>query len=1015
MYDFTNVDPVKCCAWLVLPTVYDESLSYGEQLNKFCKALNELIENNNNLPDYVAEMIQNYITSGAIDEVVRNILASYILNVKYPPKGITPAVGDGSADDTDAIQGCIDYAFNQGGGCVYFPYGKYLSRSLTLRSGVSLVGFDRYSTRIVQRGGDTKSLVTGGNVQNVQISNLTLDGNNEVQTDDLDIVNVLGKDCLFTNLVIKSGFQCFVYNGLGGNLQVDNVVFGGAVKKVAVINGKDSVQFTNVKFNELGKVQGECILEVGASDGVYSFSSSAVSPLCISVSGSRNTFNCDIVNASNNFSDTGVLNNFNVLGVEVKEQLAQGKSSNVDGSATENVSGSKTETVGSDKVENVTGNKTETVGSDKVENVTGNKTETVGSDKVENVTGSKTETITKNKTENINGNREIDINADDSVHIDGVSTVNVGGARTEVYSNSRNIDVTGVNIEEYHNTMTENFGGKHNVNGIDEDNKFTGNVNFTTNKFTINSSEKTMPINFPDKTIDLYNVDKKLMGNVIYTGNVGTLTISTNKLNSVQGFTLDDDYFYVCSFTDEKSLQHITKINRTTGDYTMYDFSTLGHCNSCCLKDNYIYVCTWSLQASNLKIAKINKVNMTIESYITTSKEVNGMAYDKVTDTFYARTSDANYNILDIDTGELTYLFEHPEYRYSYTGQGFCVHNSEIYLTTTYPSSIIKMDLTGKQIFSCLVYPWSGMFRVSEIEDIEFDNESIIFNSTYYVPGNYLNYATVYQFSSYNFNRPFPPDIDYLTYNNHPTFEVNNNEFNFIRGRSDRPFYDLFEATNASLALESYGCNPVYINVTKTDKEYLMAEIRSNHIKQIIGNECTVRNLALYDFNGYISGINVNYKTTENSGIIINGITGTLNGVKFNGEANIDYNVSNSIIQLFGTPTNKKIYCENSILGCYDDFKFQLPTGSPINILNGIACTNINVTTTETKANLTNLSMTSGYTRFNKFVLTVNNIGYILYGDGTITVNDNTISLRVSNDGIYLKATKNITVDLHLY
>ena len=82
MYDFTNVDPVKCCTWLVLPTVYDESLSYGEQLNKFCKALNELIENNNNIPQYVAEMIQNYITSGAIDEVVRNILANYILNIR---------------------------------------------------------------------------------------------------------------------------------------------------------------------------------------------------------------------------------------------------------------------------------------------------------------------------------------------------------------------------------------------------------------------------------------------------------------------------------------------------------------------------------------------------------------------------------------------------------------------------------------------------------------------------------------------------------------------------------------------------------------------------------------------------------------------------------------------------------------------------------------------------------------------------------------------------------------------
>lgn len=525
MYDFTNIDPVKCCAWLVLPTVYDESLSYGEQLNKFCKALNELIENNNNLPDYVAEMIQNYITSGAIDEVVRNILANYILNVKYPPKGITPAIGDGSADDTSAIQGCIDYAFNQGGGCVYFPYGKYLSRSLTLKSGVSLVGFDRYSTRIVQRGGDTKPLVSGGNVQNVQISKLTLDGNNEVQTDDLDVINVLGKDCLFTNLVIKSGFQCFVYNGLGGNLQVDNVVFGGAVKKVAVINGKDSVQFSNVKFNELGKVQGECVMEVGASDGVYSFSSSAISPLCISVSGSRNTFNCDIINASSNFKDTGDLNNFNVLGVEIKEQLAQGKSSIIGGSVTERISGSKTETIETEKVENIVGSKTEVISTNKTENITGNKTEV----------------ISKNKSENINGNREIDINGTDSIHIDGVSTFNIGGARTEVYGNSRNIGVSGANTEEYHNTMTENFNEKHITNGNDETNTFTGNVINKANKFSFTSNEKSFPINFPDKTVDLYSISD-LTDSVIFINKRGAkgdgvtddTTIFKNVLNEIK-------------------------------------------------------------------------------------------------------------------------------------------------------------------------------------------------------------------------------------------------------------------------------------------------------------------------------------------------------------------------------------------------------------------------------------------------------------------------------------------------
>lgn len=523
MYDFTNVDPVKCCAWLVLPTVYDESLSYGEQLNKFCKALNELIENNNNLPDYVAEMIQNYITSGAIDEVVRNILANYILNVKYPPKGISPAVGDGSADDTDAIQGCIDYAFNKGGGCVYFPYGKYLSRSLTLRSGVSLVGFDRYSTRIVQRGGDTKPLVSGENVQNVQISNLSLDGNNEVQTDDLDVVNILGKDCLFTNLVIKSGFQCFVYNGLGGNLQVDNVVFGGAVKKVAVINGKGSVQFTNVKFNELGKILGECVLEVEASDGDYRFSSKAISPLCIRVSGSRNTFNCDIINSTSNFTDSGMLNNFNIFGVEVKKQLT-GQKSYTGGSISENITGNKSVVASGDLSENISGNVSENISGDASENISGDKILIIGK--------SKSETITENKTENITGNREIDIGGADSIHVDGVSAVNIGGARTEAYGSSLDINVKGVYTAEYEQNVTKTYRSNRILNTIDN---------------TVNATSYV--INFLKHTLDLRLVTNSITSVKVYGAKGDGVTNDTqaiqDALNSDYGIIIFDSGVYL--------------------------------------------------------------------------------------------------------------------------------------------------------------------------------------------------------------------------------------------------------------------------------------------------------------------------------------------------------------------------------------------------------------------------------------------------------------------------------------
>ena len=198
---WNNIHTVCCKPWLVLPTVYSDALSYAEQLDKFCYSLNKLIENNNILPEYIAEQIKEYISSGAIGEVVREILANYILNVKYPPKGITPAVGDGSADDTEALQGCIDYA-SENGGVVYFPYGSYLTQPLTMKSGVSLFGFDRYSTKVVLKGGATKALLNG-NASGLSVCGLTLDGNSGIQVNNVNVIDMTGSDLMFNKLIIK--------------------------------------------------------------------------------------------------------------------------------------------------------------------------------------------------------------------------------------------------------------------------------------------------------------------------------------------------------------------------------------------------------------------------------------------------------------------------------------------------------------------------------------------------------------------------------------------------------------------------------------------------------------------------------------------------------------------------------------------------------------------------------------------------------------------------------------------
>lgn len=144
-------------------------------------------------------------------------------------------------------------------------------------------------------------------------------------------------------------------------------------------------------------------------------------------------------------------------------------------------------------------------------------------------------------TEQVSGNREIYVDGDDSVHVDGITTINRGGAVTEVYSSGRSTSINGASVEEYHDSMTETFYKKHIVNGNDEIKNFTGNVSKSANKFTLTSLEKNFPINFPDKTVDLYNISD-LPESVIFINKRGAkgdgvtddTTIFKNVLNEIK-------------------------------------------------------------------------------------------------------------------------------------------------------------------------------------------------------------------------------------------------------------------------------------------------------------------------------------------------------------------------------------------------------------------------------------------------------------------------------------------------
>lgn len=304
----TNITYLKLWCQKILPLVYDDSLSYYEFLCKVTDTLNNVINNLNDIPDYIKKLIEEIITSGTIEDILSDLLSNFMLNVKYPPEGIKAATGDGSTDDTNAIQGCIDYAENNGYGAVYLPSGKYLTGTITLKNNVGIYGCDRYSTTLVCKSGSSNALLKG-NVSNVTIANITLDCNAGNQVNNVDGINATISNMLLINICFIDTIRHAVLSGNGGHLQLDNVIFGKCSDGALSIDGDVSVQCDNMVFED---ATSNYAIKISTNDGVYNFISTANVKTCLSVAGDNNTINASIVNATTTVDDTGNNNSIEI-------------------------------------------------------------------------------------------------------------------------------------------------------------------------------------------------------------------------------------------------------------------------------------------------------------------------------------------------------------------------------------------------------------------------------------------------------------------------------------------------------------------------------------------------------------------------------------------------------------------------------------------------------------------------------------------------------------------------------
>jgi hypothetical protein len=154
------------------------------------------------------------IASGAVSQSKLNFQLGYI-NAQNPPYGAT---GNGTNDDTAAIQAALNAAGGDGGGVVFLPRGNYLiSSHLLVPAQTSLVGVWRAVTAYSQYLGTTLLAVENAGTSS-GVPFITLQGDNST----LEGVTIYYPNQVANNP--PTAYPWTIRGGGGNNITIQNVL-----------------------------------------------------------------------------------------------------------------------------------------------------------------------------------------------------------------------------------------------------------------------------------------------------------------------------------------------------------------------------------------------------------------------------------------------------------------------------------------------------------------------------------------------------------------------------------------------------------------------------------------------------------------------------------------------------------------------------------------------------------------------------------------------------------------------
>ena len=172
-------------------------------------------------------MLDTMLANGELEHIITETLCSNINELKSMIVDIRDygTFGNGIYDDTLAIQTAIDET--AGTKAIYLPAGTYLIESLRLKPNTKLIGESKFTTILKANKNSNAAMIYGEDLdfQHSEISNITIDGNKENQSSEVDglrleMKNIKSYEIVnnYQDLIIQNcSGSGLVLNGKAGN------------------------------------------------------------------------------------------------------------------------------------------------------------------------------------------------------------------------------------------------------------------------------------------------------------------------------------------------------------------------------------------------------------------------------------------------------------------------------------------------------------------------------------------------------------------------------------------------------------------------------------------------------------------------------------------------------------------------------------------------------------------------------------------------------------------------------